>query len=127
MPRSIGALAGHWRIVESDLWDQDALDLDGPATLELKQDGTGQLTMIAIGAAVDGRFGQRDGRPSVEFSFQGFDDGSPVSGRGWAALLPDGALAGELFLHFGDESGFRAERAALPAPTRSTRGPRRRR
>ena len=36
----------------------------------------------------DGRSVERDGRPAVEFSFEGSDEGDRVSGRGWA--IPDG-------------------------------------
>jgi hypothetical protein len=57
---------------------------------------------------MDCRFTERDNRPLVEFSWAGDDDGDQVSGRGWAALSEDGALAGHLFFHSGDDSGFRA-------------------
>jgi hypothetical protein len=36
-------LIGNWRIVEMDLWDRDAIDLVGPAYIELKVDGTGRF------------------------------------------------------------------------------------
>ena len=52
----------------------------------------------------------RDGRPGVEFSWQGSDEGDDVSGRGWAALNPDGKLEGHIYFHLGDDSAFRAER-----------------
>ena len=45
----------------------------------------------------------------VEFSWQGSDEGDDTSGRGWAALNPDGTLEGHLFFHLGDDSAFRAE------------------
>jgi len=32
------------------------------------------------------------------------------SGRGWAALQPDGTLEGHIYFHLGDDSAFRAER-----------------
>ena len=32
-----------------------------------------------------------------------------MSGRGWAALNPDGTLEGHIFFHLGDDSAFRAE------------------
>ena len=35
---------------------------------------------------LDCRDADRDGRPGVEFSWQGSDEGDDVSGRGWAAL-----------------------------------------
>ncbi len=47
-----------------------------------------------------------------------------MSGRGWAALNPDGTLEGHLYFHLGDDSAFRAERLngavrwALPSNSR---------
>ena len=40
----------------------------------------------------------------------GSDEGDDVSGRGWAALNPDGTLQGHIYFHLGDDSAFRAER-----------------
>jgi hypothetical protein len=34
---------GSWRIVEMELWDSDAIELLGPAFIELKADGTGSF------------------------------------------------------------------------------------
>jgi hypothetical protein len=52
---------------------------------------------------------ERDGRTGVEFSWDGDDEGDQVSGRGWAVLVDDATLEGHLFIHMGDDSGFRAE------------------
>jgi hypothetical protein len=38
---------------------------------------------------MDCQSGQRDGRPRVEFTWEGDDAGDPASGRGWAALDED--------------------------------------
>ncbi|MEX5636075.1 hypothetical protein [Parafrankia sp. FMc2] len=101
-------LTGRWRIVEMDLWDQDAIDLVAPGFIEFTPDGFGQLGFIAVGGDLDCRTTIRDGRPFVEFSWVGDDDGHEVSGRGWAAQDADGALSGHLYFHRGDDSGFRA-------------------
>ncbi|HUK67848.1 MAG TPA: hypothetical protein VLW50_03675 [Streptosporangiaceae bacterium] len=58
----------------------------------------------------DCRDAGRDGTPGVEFSWQGSDEGDDVSGRGWAALNPEGTLEGRINFHLGDDSAFRAER-----------------
>ena len=79
------SIAGRWRIVEMDLWDQEALDLVGPATIEFGRDHTGSFRFIAVEAWMDCRRVLRDGHPAVEFSWEGSDDGDPASGRGWAA------------------------------------------
>src|SRR4051794_9033025 len=103
------ALTGRWRIVEMDLWDQEAIDLVEPGFIEFKRGGTGQLGFIAVRNALDWRNAQRDGRPEVEFSWDGDDEGDRVSGRGWAVRVDDTTLEGHLFFHMGDDSGFRAE------------------
>ncbi|WP_299129932.1 hypothetical protein, partial [uncultured Amaricoccus sp.] len=40
-------LIGRWRIVAADLWEGGTLDLRGPAMLEIRADGHGE---IAFGA-----------------------------------------------------------------------------
>jgi hypothetical protein len=46
----------------------------------------------------------------VDFSFEGFDEGDEVSGRGWAELN-SGRLTGRIAFRHGDESGFVARKA----------------
>jgi hypothetical protein len=58
---------------------------------------------------MDYREGQRDGKPCVEWSWEGNDESSQCSGRGWAVLEGD-TLIGMIFIHLGDESDFEAER-----------------
>jgi hypothetical protein len=70
----------------------------------------GELVFIAIEVDLDVRYGARDGSACAEFSWEGFDDGSPASGRGWAALGTAGRLVGHIFIHKGDDSGFVAKR-----------------
>jgi hypothetical protein len=101
-------LTGRWQIVEMDLWDRDAIDLLGPAFIEISADGTGSFRFIAVEGDIDGRHVERDGRPAVEFSWVGADDNDDASGRGWALLGTDDSLVGHVFLHRGDDSGFRA-------------------
>jgi hypothetical protein len=49
----------------------------------------------------------RDETPAAEFSFEGMDEMTPTSGRGWGALN-NGQLNGIFYFHHGDESGFTA-------------------
>lgn len=99
---------GTWQIVEMDLWDRDAIDLFGPALIQIGADGAGSFRFIAVEADIDGRQVERDGRPAVEFSWVGTDDSDDASGRGWALLEPDGSLVGHIYFHRGDDSSFRA-------------------
>jgi hypothetical protein len=93
-----------------DNWDQEAVDLVQPGFIELDNNGLGGLGFIVVKGELDCRDAVRDGTPGVEFSWQGSDEGDDVSGRGWAALNPDGTLEGHIYFHLGDDSAFRAER-----------------
>ena len=104
-----GDLTGRWRILEMDLWDQEALDLVAPAFIEFSADHSGELGFIVVTGCIDWR-SAGSGRSGVEFSWEGTDEGDQVSGRGWAALQTDGVLHGHLYFHLGDDSGFRAQR-----------------
>jgi len=95
-----------WRIEDSDLWDGDALDLVGPVFVEFRDDQTGLFRFIAVEGWLDYRPAQIDGRPGVEFTFEGTDDGDPVSGRGWAVRLESVKLQLHIFFHKGDDSAF---------------------
>ena len=108
-PVPANPFAGTWRIFETEVWDREALDLLGEAHLRFGRGQLGSLQMIAIEAGVDYRIVKREGVPHVEFSWSGFDDMHPASGRGWARL--DGTtLRGQIFIHQGDVSTFAARR-----------------
>lgn len=104
------SVAGRWRIVETDLWDLEALDLVAPAFIEFVKGGRGSLGFIAVEGSVEWRPAQRDGRGGAEFTWVGFDECDPVSGLGWVALQEDGSLRGYIYFHHGDDSGFSATR-----------------
>jgi hypothetical protein len=106
---SMKIFLGNWRIIETELWDREDLDLVAPALLSLKPKGVGQIAFIAIEAQLDYRVVMRDGLPGIDFSFQGFDEGDEVIGRGWAILQGE-QLQGRLFFHQGDDSSFVAQR-----------------
>jgi hypothetical protein len=124
--RGLARISGRWRIIEMELWDQDAIDLLGPAFIEFGPDNAGSFRFIAVEGWMDVRPSPRDGLPGVDFTWDGYDEGDRTTGRGWATLGSDGALTGRIFIHLGDDSSF----AAVPeqdSRTPSSRPPRRRR
>lgn len=121
MSSSMG-VTGAWRIVEMDLWDAEAIDLLGPGFIEFGGDRSGSFRFIAVEGWMDCHGGQRDGRPCVEFTWEGNDECDPASGRGWAVLEEDGSLRGHIYFHLGDDSGFRAVRAEAEGWRRASRG-----
>ncbi len=81
MARPQSLIEGRWRIVETELWDQAALDLVVPAYMRFDRSGLGEMELIAIGASIDYRVEQRDGVFVLEFSWSGFDEMDATSGR----------------------------------------------
>jgi hypothetical protein len=116
---------GRWRITETDVWAQDALDLVFPAHITFEKGALGHFQMIAVEGGLDCSFGGN----GVEFSWLGDDEGEPTGGRGWAEVEKNGTLRGVLFFHQGDDSRFAAKReeARRPPTKRAARQPVRRR
>jgi len=110
MPKKPSKITGRFHIVEMDAWDEESFNLLGQAFVEVEPDGTGRFQFCAVTGFIDCRWMERDGNPGFDFSWEGDDEGDPVSGRGWAVLLGD-ELEGHLFFHMGDDSGFVARRA----------------
>lgn len=102
---------GWWHLVESEMWDSEALDLLGPALLSIGSPHGDRLRMIAIIAHVQCQFV----RNAVSFSFEGFSEYDPISGAGRVKLGKDGRLSGKLQIRDGDETTFMAERTQEPS------------
>jgi hypothetical protein len=97
---------GSWRITHTEQWDRDYLDLVTTAHITFKAKGQGEMELGALGASIDWRVsGDR-----IAFSFEGSDEGTPISGRGHAQLQEPNNLVGHLFFHLGDDTAFEATR-----------------
>jgi hypothetical protein len=77
-----------------------------------EDEALGEFRFIAVRGWMDCRFGDCDGRPLVEFSWQGKDEREDASGRGWAIIDETGTLRGRIYFHQGDDSAFTATRVA---------------
>lgn len=106
---------GRWRITSMSMWDQDYLDEEVEAFIEFEDKGLGSFQFGYVSGQIDYRVTQRDGKQSVEFTWDGGDDadGTPLAGRGWAIFDGD-ELKGEFFIHLGDDSEFEAKRKNSP-------------
>lgn len=100
---------GRWRITWMEQWDQDFVDEDVEGFFEFGTNHSGSFQFGYVHGQVDYRSGVRDGKPSVEFTWNGNDEMDAVEGRGWAVLDGDG-ISGMIYFHQGDESEFKAER-----------------
>jgi len=126
---TLAALFSGWRITEMDLWDQEAIDLVEPAFIEFAGQG-GHFRFIAVEGWMECRHKERNRRPYVEFTWEGNDECDPAGGRGWARLEKDGSLNGRIYIHHGDDSGFKAipfGEEAKPSPGTSVNAKRGRR
>lgn len=109
MKKIAQAFIGAWRIVEMEMWDADYFDMDVPAHITIRKDLTGEFQFGLVQGELDGRVETVDGLPRFEFSWSGFDENDPMTGRGWLRL--DGENAeGRIFIHLGDDSALKAER-----------------
>jgi hypothetical protein len=109
MIKAASAFTGTWRITEMEQWDADYFDMEVPAHITIRKDLTGSFQFGLVQGDLDGRIETIDGRPRFDFSWSGFDENDPVSGRGWLRTCGEQA-EGRIFLHLGDDSGLKAER-----------------
>ncbi len=59
------SLSGRWRMVETELWDSDALNLVAPAFIEFGEEGLGSFGFIAVQGEMDSGFtAVRGGEPT---------------------------------------------------------------
>jgi hypothetical protein len=90
-------------------WDQDFVDEEEEGYFEFESKDFSQLHFGYVHGQMDCRFTTRDGKPTVEFSWEGNDEMDQALGRGWATIESD-QIEGMLFFHGGDSSAFRAKR-----------------
>lgn len=100
-------IIGRWRIVESDLWDRDYLDLVEPAYLRIGDDGRAEFAFGVVQAGGEVEYS----RTIVFFRWTGFDEGDEISGEASAELQDDGTLEIELSFDDGDDATLTARRA----------------
>lgn len=79
-------LVGRWRITCLDQWDQDYVDEVVQGYFEFDSKGLGSFQFGYVQGGIDHSPTSRDGKPAVEFSWEGGDDadGPPLTGPGWA-------------------------------------------
>ena len=90
-----------------DLWDQDYIDMETKGYFNFHEDNVGVFQFGLVQGEIDYRIEKFDSKERLEFSWIGQDEGSPVSGRGWA-VVKHGILEGRIYFYLGDDSGFKA-------------------
>ena len=99
-------LIGKWRIVQTDLWEADYLDMLEPAFIEFKRGGLGEFRFGCVIAGIDCHYMST----AVHFTWQGSDEMDEVCGNGIALLEDDVTISGEISFHLGDEATFKAKK-----------------
>lgn len=109
MKKVANIFIGKWRITEMESWDADYFDMEVPAHLTIRKDLTGEFQFGLVQGELDGRVESNGDETRFEFSWSGFDENDPMTGRGWLQIIGDQA-EGRIFMHLGDDSGLKAVR-----------------
>jgi hypothetical protein len=96
-----------------EMWGQDFVDAEVEGFIEFGPNGLGSFQFGYVSGEIDYRDGTRDGKPSVEWSWDGTDEMDPAQGRGWAVIDGD-EIHGLIAFYQGDESEFVAIRKDQP-------------
>jgi hypothetical protein len=110
MKKAEEVIIGNWRITGMEVWDADYFDMEVPAHITIRNDLTGEFQFGLVQAQIEGKTESMNAASRLVFTWSGFDENDPVSGRGWFKATGDQA-EGWISIHLGDESGFTAVRA----------------
>src|ERR1700727_1190673 len=97
--------AGGWRIVSLSAWEEDYIDEEEEGYFEFDEKGGGEFHFGYVHGHMDCRLTTRDGKPAVEWTWDGNDEMDPAQGRGWAVIDGD-EIPGLIAFHQGDEAEF---------------------
>ena len=103
----MGEFNGYWRTTWMEAWETEYIDMEEPGYF-LIGDDHGHFVFGTVRGDLDAR------KPSgnrLEFSWAGQCEFDEMNGRGWLELEQNGVAEGRIFIHFGDESDIRLEKA----------------
>lgn len=84
------SLQGEWRIIATDVWDKDFLDLMGPARIAIDAKGRGEFSF----GCVNGAFSALGVEASLVTRWTGNDEMDEAAGEIWIQIETDGSLTG---------------------------------
>lgn len=108
---------GRWLIESMDQWDRAFIDEEVRGYFEFDAKASGDFQFGYVHGYIDYRIVERDGKPAIEYTWDGNDEMDPAQGRGWFVLDGD-ELKGMLYIHHGDESGIVLKREPTKRPTK---------
>ncbi len=103
--------AGTWNIYEMEMWDEEYFNMEVQAFIKIEKSGRGEFRFGLVSGAMDGRIVNRPEGKRFEFTWEGNDECDEASGGGWLALKGNDRIEGEIRIHDGDSSEFKAKRA----------------
>ncbi|HJQ15849.1 MAG TPA: hypothetical protein VJ859_02520 [Allosphingosinicella sp.] len=102
------SLEGKWRITQMPDFEADYPDMVEPAYILFENGGSGAF---AFGCCTGHIWAASSTKAtSIDFSWDGSDEMTDVSGDGFAELQSDGTLHGAICYHHGDEYPFIARK-----------------
>ena len=110
---------GRWLIESMDQWDRDFIDEEGRGYFEFDSQDSGQFQFGYVQGQIDYRLGERDGKPAVEFTWDGHDEMDPALGRGWLVLEGDELKGDDLIRILGTNRESWLKREPEDKPSRN--------
>jgi hypothetical protein len=99
---------GEWSITQLEGFDAEYLNLCGPSVIKISPGGIGEMNFGAVEIVLDCKMDDLN-EHVLRFSFEGSDEGDPISGRGYS-FNEGREMTGRIFLYCGDEFGFKAKK-----------------
>ena len=109
-PRTDHPFVGTWHITEMELWDEDYLNMECRAFLEIRPDDSGEFQFGLVRGMIDGYLEGEPPEQRFAFTWDGSDEMDPVSGSGWMRLRSTDEVRGLIKIHLADRSTFTARR-----------------
>jgi hypothetical protein len=103
--------AGRWLITEMSDFDEDYLNMEVQAYVELDESGSGDFQFGLVSGQIDGEIVKNMSGEKIEFTWDGNDEMDDAAGSGWLKLKDKNTLEGKIKFHQGDSSLFLASRA----------------
>ncbi len=111
--RSKNPFAGRWRISWMEQWDQDFVDAEVEGYFKFGPRNLGSFQFGYVQGEIDIRLTSRDGKPCLEFTWEGNDEMDMACGRGWV-VKNGNEISGLIFFYQGGESAFQAKKSESP-------------
>ena len=90
------------------MWDEDCLNMEVQAHIQIEPNGLGTFQFGLVLGQLDGEICEINDQEIFYLSWEGNDESDQASGGGWCRLKNDNALESRIKPHLGDSPGFRA-------------------